>query len=70
MPVGSLARRHPLSTLAAASFVVALAITTAYWAGTIPGIPKTLPTFVDLVTVTAALFGLTALAWAISLRER
>ena len=45
--------RRPLATLATAAFVVALAATTGHFAGLVPGLPKTLPTFANLLAVTA-----------------
>lgn len=63
MNVRRLVRRRPVSTLVTVAFVIALAVTVAYWTGAVPGVPKTLPTFVNLVMVTVVLFVITALAW-------
>jgi hypothetical protein len=63
----ALPRRRPVPTLASAAFVLSLLLTLAYFAGVVPGVAKTFPTFVDLVMGTVALLALAALAWAISL---
>jgi hypothetical protein len=62
----TLPRRRPLPTIATGAFVVALAVTVAYYAGLVPGIPKTLPTFVDLLMVTGSLLVVAALLWGVS----
>lgn len=67
MTISRLARRRPVSTLVTTAFIVALAATVAYWAGAVPGIPKTLPTFVNLLAVTIVLFVITVLAWGAEL---
>jgi hypothetical protein len=60
--VKRLPRRHPVPSLATAAFAVSLAVTVAYFAGLVPLVPKTLPTFVDLATVTGGLLVVAALA--------
>jgi uncharacterized membrane protein len=64
---GALPRRRPLPTLATAAFLLVLVATVAYFAGLVPGVPKTLPTFTTLLTATAALFVVAVLTWAASL---
>jgi hypothetical protein len=66
MPLQSVARRRPIPTLLSAAFVLALLVTLSSFAGLVPGVPKTLPTFVDLLLGTAGLFALAALARAVS----
>jgi len=58
--------RRPLPTLATAAFVV-LAATAAYFAGLVPDVPKTLPTFTNLLALRAVLFVAAVLAWTVSL---
>lgn len=67
MRISALPRRRPLPTVATVAFVVALAVTAAYYAGLVPGVPKTLPTFTNLVAVTGTAFVIAVLAWTISL---
>ncbi len=67
MSGNALPSRHPVPTLATAAFVLALAATTAYFAGLVPGVPKTLPTFANLLALTAVLFVVAVLTWAASL---
>jgi hypothetical protein len=67
MSDSALPSRRLLPTLATAAFVVALAATAAYFAGLVPGVPKTLPTFANLLALTAVLFVVTVLTWAASL---
>ena len=59
--------RHPVPTLTTAAFAVALAATAAYFAVLVPGVPKTLPTFTNLLALTAVLFVVAVLTWAASL---
>lgn len=66
MATTALFRRRPIASLASVAFAVALAVTVAYYAGLVPGVPKTLPTFVDLLRLTVGLFALAALAWVVS----
>lgn len=66
MRLKTLPRRRPLPTVATGAFVVTLAVTVAYYAGLVPGVPKTLPTFVDLLMATGALLVLVALLWGVS----
>jgi hypothetical protein len=66
MDVRAFPRRHPIPTMATTLFAVALVVTVAYFAGLVPGVPKTLPTFVRLVVVTGALFVAAVLAWVVS----
>lgn len=66
MSVTALPRRYPIPTLTTAAFAVAFVTTAAYYAGFVPGVPKTLPTFVDLLTATGAFFALAVLAWTVS----
>jgi hypothetical protein len=68
--VSTLARRRPVPALATGAFVVALVVTVLYFAGLIPGVPKTLPTFVDLLVVTIGLFAVAVVAWVMSLTVR
>ncbi|SMO44024.1 hypothetical protein [Halorubrum cibi] len=67
MSVGSLPRRHPVPVFTTALFLVALGMTVAYYADLIPGVPRALPTFVDLLVVTGALLAVAATTWAVSL---
>lgn len=69
MDVVPVLRNRPIPSLASAAFLIALAATAAYFAGVSPGVPKTLPTFVDLLQVTGGMLVLAVLAWAISLRR-
>lgn len=64
--VKTLPRRRPVPSLATAAFAVSLAVTVAYFADLVPLVPKTLPTFVDLVMVTGGLLVVAALAWTAS----
>jgi|GEM_PF-6188654 hypothetical protein len=66
MSVIALPRHHPIATLTTAAFAVALIITSVYYAGFVPGVPKTLPTFIDLVKATGALLALAVLTWTVS----
>ena len=59
--------RRPLATLTTAAFVLALVATGAYFAGLVPGVPKTLPTFTNLLAVTAVLFVVMVSTWVGSL---
>ena len=68
MTVRALSRRHPVATLTTTLFVVAFATTVAYFAGLVPGVPRTLPTFTTLVAVTVLLLAATLLAWVLSPR--
>jgi predicted membrane channel-forming protein YqfA (hemolysin III family) len=65
--VKALLRQHSALTLITAAFVIALIVTAAYWAGLVPGIPKTLPTFVYMAMGTVGLLALTVVAWAMTL---
>lgn len=67
MNVTALPKTHPIPTAVTAAFVLALAVTVVYFAGLVPGIPKTLPTFVDLVMVTGGLLVAAVLAWVVTL---
>jgi uncharacterized membrane protein len=69
MSGSALPTRRPFPTLATAAFVVALVATAAYFAGLVPGVPKTLATFTNLLAVTAVLFVVAVLTWAASLAE-
>jgi Na+(H+)/acetate symporter ActP len=66
MSVSALPRRYPIPTLTTVVFAVALVVTVVYFAGLVPGVPKTLPTFVDLMRATGVLLVLSVLAWAVS----
>jgi len=55
MNVGILPRRRPIPTVATVGFALALVATAAYFAGVVPGVPKTLSTFTELVAVTGVL---------------
>ncbi|PSQ09888.1 hypothetical protein BRC93_11900 [Halobacteriales archaeon QS_5_70_15] len=61
--------RRPIPTPATAVFVVALAATAAHFAGLVPGVPRTLPGFTNLLALTAVLFVVTVLLWAASLAK-
>ena len=67
MDVGALPRRHPIPAFTTALFLVALGATGAYYADLVPGVPRALPTFVDLLVVTVALLAIAATTWAVSL---
>lgn len=66
MRLKSLPRKRPVPCLASAAFVVSLTLTLAYFAGLVPGVSKTLPTFVDLLQATTWLLALAVLTWTIS----
>lgn len=63
MKLPALLRRHPIPSVASTAFIAALALTVAFYAGYVPGIPKTLPTFVKLLMVTAGLLVVAVPAW-------
>lgn len=65
MPMRALPRRRPVASAASVAFIVSFAVTVAYFAGAVPGVPKTLPTFADLVALTLGLFALAVLAWVL-----
>ncbi|MFC7325658.1 hypothetical protein ACFQMF_13845 [Halorubrum rutilum] len=67
MDVSTLHRRRPLPVLTTVAFLVACGVTVAYFAGIVPGVPKTLPVFTDLLTVTLVLFVSAVTVWLISL---
>lgn len=67
MRPGALPRRYPVPTLATTAFLLAFASTAAYYAGLVPWIPKTLPTFVDLLVLTGLLLAVALAAWVVSL---
>lgn len=69
MGVSSFHRRRPVAVLTTVAFLVACLATAAYAAGIVSGIPKTLPVFTRLVTVTAVSLAVTILAWLFSLLE-
>ncbi|WP_338737676.1 hypothetical protein [Haloplanus salilacus] len=56
-----------MSALTTAAAVIALVATAAYFAGVVPGVPKTLPAFVRLVSVTLVLFVAATVAWIAAL---
>lgn len=58
--------RRPGPTLMTVAFAGSVALTVAYFAGLIPGVPKTLPMFIRLVIVTVCLFTVTLIAWVFS----
>lgn len=62
----ALLRKRPGPTSATVVAVAALAVTGAYVAGLVPGVSKTLPTFVTILQLTIGLFVLAGLAWAVS----
>lgn len=70
MNVSNLPDQHPVPTLATIAFVIALVVTALYFSGFVPGIPKTLPTFVNLLKVTIGLFVAAVVAWMVSLASR
>lgn len=63
MKLSALLRRHPIPSVVSTAFVAALALTAAFYAGYVPGIPKTLPTFVKMLMVTAGLLVVAVLSW-------
>lgn len=63
MKLPALLRRHPVPSVASIAFIAALALTVAFSAGYVPGIPKTLPTFVKMLMVTSGLLVVAVLAW-------
>lgn len=67
MRMAALPRRYSAPTLATVAFLLALVSTVAYYAGLVPWIPKTLPTFVDLLVVTGILLVVTLVAWIVAL---
>lgn len=67
MRIPAIPRRYPLATLATGAFLLALVSTAAYYAGVVPWIPKTLPTFVDLLVVTGLLLAVTLAVWVVAL---
>ncbi len=67
MTVDAFPRRYPVPTLVTAAFAVSLAVTAAYWGGLLPTVPKTLPVFVELLSVTVVLFAVAVLAWMATL---
>ncbi|WP_281195253.1 hypothetical protein [Halorubrum sp. F4] len=67
MRVGTLPRRHPVASLATVAFLLAFVSTAAYYAGLVPLIPRTLPTFVDLLVVTGLLLAVALATWVVSL---
>lgn len=69
MDAESLLRRHPIPSVATAAFTVALAVSLVYFAGLVPGIPKSVQTFVDMVMVTVWLLVLALLTWGLSFAE-
>lgn len=52
------------------AFLLALGTTIGYFAGLVPVVPKTLPTFVDLMMVTAVLLVITVFSWTIAVVGR
>ena len=67
MSVRTLAERRSVPMAATAAFLVAVAVTGAFFGGFIPTIPKTLPTFISLVNVTGGLFVIAVVAWVVSI---
>ncbi|WP_158056580.1 hypothetical protein [Halorussus halophilus] len=67
MAVSALYRRRPIPVLLTTAFAVSLAVTAAFWAGFVPGVPKTLPTFAKLLMATIGLLVGTVAAWGVSL---
>lgn len=67
MDVAPVLQNRPIPSLASAAFLVALAATAAYFAGVVPGLPKTLPTFIDLLQLTGGLLVIAAVTWAVSI---
>jgi len=63
--------RHPYATMVTAVFLFSLLITTVYFFGLYPGVPKTRPELDGLLTITVILFAATAGSWitAIVLRS-
>ncbi len=67
MDVEAPPRRHPIPLFSTVLFLVALGLTGAYDADLVPGVPRALPTFVDLLVVTAVPLAITATTWTVSL---
>lgn len=66
MELKALPRQRPVPSSVTVLAFIALAVTVAYFAGLVPGIPKTLPMFVDILQVTIVLFIVAGLAWVVS----
>jgi len=66
MDVRTLPRRRPIPFLTTVVFLIASGVTVVYFAGLVPGIPKTLPTFAKLVAMTLVLLVIAMLAWIVS----
>jgi len=69
MDVRALHRRHPVPVLTTVALLVAFGATVTYYAGIVPGVPKTLPVFVRLVAITTVLLAVTVVVWFVTLLE-
>ncbi|MFB6218396.1 MAG: hypothetical protein ABEH77_04315 [Halobacteriaceae archaeon] len=70
MNARAIPRRRPVPTAVTLVFLLALAATGAYYAGVVPGVPKTLQTFAALAEVTAGAFAVAVAAWLLSAYAR
>lgn len=66
MDLTLIAKERPLPTALTTIAVLLFLVTVAYFAGIIPGIPKTLQTFVSLVQWTVVLTIAAGIGWTIS----
>ena len=66
MDVATLPRRRPIPFLTTVAFLIACGATVVYYAGLVPGIPKTLPVFIKLVAMTIVLLAVAVITWILS----
>lgn len=64
MEAEALHRERPVPTVLTVLSAAPVVVTVAVFAGIVPGVPKTLPLFVDLLAVTALLLIAAGAAWA------